>query len=147
MDSKMGIKKILVTGSAGLVGTHIHFIDPVSEKKSVWHIGYQDVIAYGKLIQTGEIFNERTIVVAGPVARNPRLVKTITGACLSELVAGETLEVMSRIRYRQPLEKVMLHQKEDGLYIIFENDQRGIAPGQFVAWYIEDELLGSGVIS
>ena len=63
------------------------------------------------------------------------------------LKVGETLEVMSRIRYRQPLEKVMLHQKEDGLYIIFENDQRGIAPGQFVAWYIEDELLGSGVIS
>jgi tRNA-specific 2-thiouridylase len=63
------------------------------------------------------------------------------------LKVGETLEVMSRIRYRQPLEKAMLHQKEDGLYIIFENDQRGIAPGQFVAWYIEDELLGSGVIS
>ena len=63
------------------------------------------------------------------------------------LKLGETLEVMSRIRYRQPLEKAMLHQKEDGLYIIFENDQRGIAPGQFVAWYIEDELLGSGVIS
>jgi tRNA-uridine 2-sulfurtransferase len=63
------------------------------------------------------------------------------------LKVGETLEVMSRIRYRQPLEKAMLHQKEDGLYIIFENDQRGIAPGQFVAWYIDDELLGSGVIS
>ena len=63
------------------------------------------------------------------------------------LKLGETLEVMSRIRYRQPLEKAMLHQKEDGLYIIFENDQRGIAPGQFVAWYIDDELLGSGVIS
>jgi len=63
------------------------------------------------------------------------------------LKTGETLEVLSRIRYRQPLEKAILHQKEDGLYIIFENDQRGIAPGQFVAWYIEDELLGSGVIS
>ena len=64
-----------------------------------------------------------------------------------KLNIGESLEVQSRIRYRQPLEKAMLHQKEDGLYIIFENDQRGIAPGQFVAWYIEDELLGSGVIS
>jgi len=64
-----------------------------------------------------------------------------------KLKVGETLEVMSRIRYRQPLEKAILYQKEDGLYIIFENDQRGIAPGQFVAWYIEDELLGSGVIS
>lgn len=60
---------------------------------------------------------------------------------------GDHLEVMSRIRYRQPLEKAILHQKEDGLYIIFKHDQRGIAPGQFVAWYIGDELLGSGVIS
>ena len=64
-----------------------------------------------------------------------------------KLKVGETLEVLSRIRYRQPLEKAILHQKEDGLYIIFENDQRGIAPGQFVAWYIDDELFGSGVIS
>ena len=60
---------------------------------------------------------------------------------------GESLEVMSRIRYRQPLEQATIHQKDDGLYIIFEHDQRGIAPGQFVAWYVGDELLGSGVIS
>jgi tRNA-specific 2-thiouridylase len=64
-----------------------------------------------------------------------------------KLQVGETLQVKSRIRYRQPLEKAILHQRKNGLYIIFENDQRGIAPGQFVAWYIEDELLGSGVIS
>ena len=60
---------------------------------------------------------------------------------------GETLDVKSRIRYRQPLEQATLHQKEDGMYIIFEQDQRGIAPGQFVAWYSDDELLGSGIIS
>lgn len=60
---------------------------------------------------------------------------------------GETLHVKSRIRYRQPLEQSTLYQKEDALYIIFEQDQRGIAPGQFVAWYLDDELLGSGVIS
>tara|TARA_Y100000385_G_scaffold119045_1_gene123914 strand:- start:19827 stop:21020 length:1194 start_codon:yes stop_codon:yes gene_type:complete len=64
-----------------------------------------------------------------------------------KLQVGETLQVKSRIRYRQSLEKAILHQRKNGLYIIFENDQRGIAPGQFVAWYIEDELLGSGVIS
>ncbi|GIR11497.1 MAG: hypothetical protein CM15mP23_00720 [Cryomorphaceae bacterium] len=60
---------------------------------------------------------------------------------------GETLHVKSRIRYRQPLEQATLYQKEDGMYIIFEHDQRGIAPGQFVAWYSDDELLGSGIIS
>jgi len=64
-----------------------------------------------------------------------------------KLNVGDRLEVMARIRYRQPLENAILHQKEDGLYIIFEHDQRGIAPGQFVAWYVNDELLGSGVIS
>jgi len=64
-----------------------------------------------------------------------------------KLKVGDRLEVMARIRYRQPLENAILHQKEDGLYIIFEHDQRGIAPGQFVAWYVNDELLGSGVIS
>jgi tRNA-specific 2-thiouridylase len=63
------------------------------------------------------------------------------------LQVGESINVKSRIRYRQPLEKAILNQRKDGLYIIFENDQRGIAPGQFVAWYTNDELLGSGVIS
>ena len=59
----------------------------------------------------------------------------------------ETLHVKSRIRYRQPLEQATLYQKEDAMYILFEHDQRGIAPGQFVAWYLDDELLGSGIIS
>ena len=59
----------------------------------------------------------------------------------------ETLNVKSRIRHRQPLVQATLHQKKDAMYIIFEHDQRGIAPGQFVAWYLDDELLGSGIIS
>jgi len=56
------------------------------------------------------------------------------------------MEVSARIRYRQPLEKATLFQKENGLYIKFENSQKGITAGQFAAWYIKDELLGSGVI-
>jgi len=64
-----------------------------------------------------------------------------------KLNVEDKLKVMARIRYRQALENAILHQKEDGLYIIFKHDQRGIAPGQFVAWYAGDELLGSGVIS
>ncbi len=63
-----------------------------------------------------------------------------------KLQIGKSLEVKCRIRYRQPLEKAILHQREDGLYIIFENDQRGITSGQFVAWYNDGNLLGSGVI-
>lgn len=60
---------------------------------------------------------------------------------------GETMQVMARIRYRQPLEKATLYQFESGLYVSFENPQSAITEGQFVAWNNGDELLGSGVIS
>ncbi len=60
---------------------------------------------------------------------------------------GATLEVMARIRYRQPLQKATLHQFENGLYVEFNDPQSAITEGQFVAWYINDELVGSGVIS
>jgi len=60
---------------------------------------------------------------------------------------GESLAVMSRIRYRQKLEKATIYQTNLGLYVIFENLQSAITEGQFVAWYIKDELIGSGVIS
>lgn len=63
------------------------------------------------------------------------------------LKSGEEMKVQARIRYRQPLEEATLHQEENGLYVIFKNKQNAIAEGQFVAWYHEDELLGSGVIS
>ena len=63
------------------------------------------------------------------------------------LAAGETMEVQARIRYRQPLQKTVLHQKEDGMYIVFSEPQSAITEGQFVAWNIGDELVGSGVIS
>ena len=60
---------------------------------------------------------------------------------------GEKMEVMARIRYRQPLQKATLHQFETGLYVEFNELQSAITEGQFVAWYINDELVGSGVIS
>ncbi|WP_413533877.1 tRNA 2-thiouridine(34) synthase MnmA [Empedobacter brevis] len=59
----------------------------------------------------------------------------------------ETMEVMARIRYRQPLQKAILHKAENGMYVEFENPQSAITEGQFCAWYIDDELLGSGVIN
>lgn len=64
-----------------------------------------------------------------------------------QLEVGETLEVQARIRYRQTLEKADLHKVEKGMYVAFENPQSAITEGQFVAWYKEDELLGSGVIA
>ena len=59
---------------------------------------------------------------------------------------GENREYMVRIRYRQPLQKAMLFRRKDGIYLIFNKLQRGIAPGQFAAWYDGDEVIGSGVI-
>ena len=64
-----------------------------------------------------------------------------------KLNVGETKNVMARIRYRQPLQKATLHQFESGMYVQFENPQSAITEGQFVAWYMDDELQGSGVIS
>ncbi|OAB81508.1 tRNA 2-thiouridine(34) synthase MnmA [Cochleicola gelatinilyticus] len=59
----------------------------------------------------------------------------------------ESMQVMARIRYRQPLEAATLHRTESGLYVIFNELQSAISEGQFVAWYLDDELIGSGVIS
>ncbi|MBL6988514.1 MAG: Na(+)-translocating NADH-quinone reductase subunit A [Bacteriovoracaceae bacterium] len=74
---------------AGNVGTHIHFIDPVHAEKVVWHMGYQDVIAVGKLFKTGKISLDRVISIAGPNAKKPRLVKTRIGANVTTLVCDE----------------------------------------------------------
>jgi tRNA-uridine 2-sulfurtransferase len=60
---------------------------------------------------------------------------------------GEDRTFLCRIRYRQTLAQATLHCKEEGLYITFLEPQRGVASGQFAAWYLEDELIGSGVIS
>jgi len=59
---------------------------------------------------------------------------------------GGYRDYMVRIRYRQPLQKARLFCRNEGIYIIFEDLQRGIAPGQFAAWYEGDEVIGSGVI-
>ncbi len=74
---------------AGLPGTHIHFLDPVSATRTVWQIGYQDVIAIGKLFTTGQLWVERVISLAGPVVKKPRLVRTRLGANVSDLVMDE----------------------------------------------------------
>lgn len=75
---------------AGNVGTHIHFLSPVSADKSVWTVGYQDVIAMGELFTTGQLSVERVISLAGPQVENPRLIRTRVGANLEELTAGQT---------------------------------------------------------
>jgi Na+-transporting NADH:ubiquinone oxidoreductase subunit A len=74
---------------AGLVGTHIHMLAIASETKTVWHVGYQDVIAIAKLFTTGELSVDRVISLAGPRVTSPRLLRTRVGASTDELVAGQ----------------------------------------------------------
>ncbi|MFY0618276.1 Na(+)-translocating NADH-quinone reductase subunit A [Shimia sp.] len=74
---------------AGLAGTHMHFLEPPSASKVVWTIGYHDVIAIGRLLETGTIDASRVVALSGPLCSNPRLVRTLDGASLAELTAGE----------------------------------------------------------
>lgn len=74
---------------SGLTGTHIHFLDPVSLNKWVWSIGFQDVIAVGKLFATGRLWTERVIALGGPQVNKPRLLRTRVGANLTELLEDE----------------------------------------------------------
>ena len=74
---------------AGLIGTHIHTLCPASDTRTVWHIGYQDVIAVAKLFTTGELNTDRVVALAGPRVSEPRLLRTRIGASTDELTAGQ----------------------------------------------------------
>jgi len=83
---------------AGLPGTHIHFLDPVGPQKTVWYIGYQDVIAVGILFGTGRLNTERVIAIAGPTVKNPTLVRTCMGASVDELIEGRLADGAGDVR-------------------------------------------------
>ncbi len=86
-----GIESVDFSGPhpAGLAGTHIHFLESVSAEKVVWTIGYQDVIAIGRLLETGKYDSSRVVALSGPLCTNPRLLRTVAGASLDELANGE----------------------------------------------------------
>jgi len=99
---------------------------------------------------------EENVIYTGQGKNHPGLLRNVLFVSNDELHwiredlalnEDETMDVMARIRYRQPLEKAILHKVASGLYVEFENKQSAITEGQFVAWYNNDELLGSGVIS
>jgi len=74
---------------AGLPSTHIHFLEPVHRHKAVWHIGLQDVIALGKLFVSGRLPTERIVALAGSRTKNPRMIRSRTGASLSDMLKNE----------------------------------------------------------
>jgi Na+-transporting NADH:ubiquinone oxidoreductase subunit A len=99
---EIGIPNLVATAfsgphPAGLAGTHIHFLHPVGSNRSVWRIGYQDVMAIGVLAATGYLDARRVIALAGPQVARPRLIRTTLGASLSDLTRSELREGSSRV--------------------------------------------------
>lgn len=99
---------------------------------------------------------EENVIYTGQGKEHPGLLKKALFVSNDEvhwiredlkLTLDQTMEVKARIRYRQPLQNATLHQVDSGLYVVFEEFQSAITEGQFVAWYLNDELVGSGVIS
>jgi len=74
---------------AGNPGLHIHLLEPVNRKKTVWHIGYQDVVAIGRLFTTGRLDVDRVIALAGPPLADPRLVRARLGVCIEDATGDE----------------------------------------------------------
>jgi Na+-transporting NADH:ubiquinone oxidoreductase subunit A len=116
---------------AGLVGTHIHFLEKVNLQRQVWHIGYQDVIAIGHLFLKGQLLTERLVALGGPQVSNPRILRTRIGACLSELLRGQLHEGVNRIISGSVLSGHQARETEDflGRYhqqiaVIAEDQQR-----------------------
>lgn len=75
---------------AGTVGLHIHRLDPVGRNRMVWHVGYQNLLAIGRLFTTGTLETRRVVALSGPAVTSPRLVETVVGASIDELLAGST---------------------------------------------------------
>jgi Na+-transporting NADH:ubiquinone oxidoreductase subunit A len=88
-DPRVSVETFRGPHPAGLVGTHIHTLDPVWRQKSVWHLNYADVIAWGALLRTGVLPVERVVALGGPGVKNPRLLRTRQGASLDQLLHGE----------------------------------------------------------
>jgi Na+-transporting NADH:ubiquinone oxidoreductase subunit A len=82
---------------AGLVGTHIHYLLGASLSTLAWHVGYQDVIAIGRLFMDGELYTDRIISLAGPQVSSPRSVRTRVGADLQQLTAGQLVDGETRV--------------------------------------------------
>lgn len=121
---------------AGLAGTHIHFLHPVDNRETVWHLGYQDVIAIGRLFTSGRLPVERIISLGGPCVMKPRLLRTRLGASVTSLLRGEIRpgkvrlisgSVLSGHRATGPL--AWLGRYHNQVSVLAEGSER-----EFLAW-------------
>lgn len=97
LDGTVQVEEFTGPHPAGNAGFHIHTLDPVHREKTVWYIGYQDVLAIGRLLRTGQLDVTRVVSLAGPVVNNPRLLRTRLGASVDDLVADELREGDNRV--------------------------------------------------
>ncbi|MBN2602084.1 MAG: Na(+)-translocating NADH-quinone reductase subunit A [Candidatus Marinimicrobia bacterium] len=95
--AKLKVEEFAGPHPSGNVGTHIHFLNPVSRTKTVWHLMAQDVITIGHLFLNGRILTERIISLAGPSVKKPRLLKTRIGASITDLIENELSEGRQRV--------------------------------------------------
>jgi Na+-transporting NADH:ubiquinone oxidoreductase subunit A len=95
--AKVDVNEFAGPHPAGLTGTHIHFLDAVGAEKTVWQVGYQDVIAIGHLFNTGNIDTRRVVSVAGPAVKNPSIIRTRLGAATDEIIAGNLVDGEIRV--------------------------------------------------
>jgi Na+-transporting NADH:ubiquinone oxidoreductase subunit A len=96
-SERIAIEEFAGPHPAGTPGLHIHRLDPVDHGRTVWHVGYQDVAALGRLIASGRLDVERVVALAGPGIAQPRLLRTRLGASIDELTAGELLPGEQRV--------------------------------------------------
>jgi tRNA-specific 2-thiouridylase len=133
-----------------IIGTHTgaHFFT-IGQRKGINVGGYKDpLFVIGtdvdrNFLYVGEGQSHPGLYRKGLFIRNSEIHWIRTDLAMED---GDSREYMVRIRYRQPLQKAVLHRRKKGIYLIFNKLQRGIAPGQFAAWYEGDEVMGSGVI-
>jgi Na+-transporting NADH:ubiquinone oxidoreductase subunit A len=111
IDAPVSIESFSGPHPAGTPGLHIHLLEPVSRHKSVWHVGYQDVVAIGHLCDTGELDVERVVSLAGPLVRDPALVRTRLGGCVDDIVEGH---IESGVEARLIAGDVLSGKRADG---------------------------------
>jgi tRNA-uridine 2-sulfurtransferase len=134
-----------------IIGTHngAHFFT-IGQRKGINVGGYKEPLFVigtdvgNNILYVGEGQSHPGLYRKGLLVNNDELHWIRTDL---EMAEGESREYLVRIRYRQPLQKARLYRKREGIYIIFNKLQRGIAPGQFAAWYDGDEVIGSGAIN
>jgi tRNA-specific 2-thiouridylase len=139
-----------VPGNGEIVGTHngAHFFT-IGQRKGINVGGYKEPLfvigtdVKKNILYVGEGQSHQGLYRKGLLIRRDEIHWIRPDLVMS---VGESREYMVRIRYRQPLQKAKLYMRKNGMYVIFSKLQRGVAPGQFAAWYEGDEVIGSGVI-